>query len=293
MKDYKLRYQEIEQSTWFLIAGIIITVLTALALFLWTISNHQKILKYIFVDHIDYLILMIYVIIMSTLMVWAFKMNTPSSKKITRWEYLSKNYGLSPSGLAECANFRADFNPKTISTFESGDSRGLRQIQIFSDIELRGYKYWFFIYSLDDQRHIFNLTGAVNDKTSLKERFFDIEDIHGWSVNIASFDFDKYKNKELYLFLFIFDPILYGDVGAPYWGYKKFTYEGEVISSSEYNVPANSTHKNIKYFGSGLKFKKYTWQDSEQSTEVDEIVKKVFNNTYIEVTSRLKNVSIK
>ncbi len=110
---------------------------------------------------------MIYVAVVLVLMAWAFIKLTPSHRTITEWSYLAKNFGLSPSGLAECANFRIDFNPRSRSIFERHDPKEKRPIQIFSDIELRGYKYWFFIYDTTDRQIVFSLTGIVNKKTDL------------------------------------------------------------------------------------------------------------------------------
>lgn len=75
---------------------------------------------------------------MIILIIFALKKYIPSIGKITEWSYMVKHFSFSPSGIARYSNIYIDYNIK--------DEEGFRSIRICSDIEIRGYKYRFFIY---------------------------------------------------------------------------------------------------------------------------------------------------
>jgi len=298
LKDYKLRHQEIRQSTRFLIWGGIATVIATLLLFIATIPGEENVLPYVF-NNTELLIFVVYITVILILMIVAFITQIPSPRRITEWSYLVKNYGLSPSGLAECADFKIDFNPRNKSLFEQHDPKEKRPIQIFSDIELRGYKYWFFIHDLENETIVLNLVGVIDKTTNLNERFLDLDDLYGWSATVGEFDAYKFRGKKLQMHFFIFDPILYSNVGEPYWGYNNFTYDGRVSWSSGHNVSLQpGTYSKIKYYGNGLKFNKLEWYKYEddfpkkdfsevKSSKHWNIVEKVFEVSH---KSLLKNI---
>ncbi len=265
LKDYRLRYQEIRQATRFLAYGGVATILTCLFLFISTVPVEERAIHYFFYNP-DILVFVIYIAVIFILMIVSFVLYTPSPDRIIEWTYLVKNYGLSPSGLAECANLKIDFNPKSRSIFEHHDPREKRPIRIFSDIELVGYKYWFFIYDLDGNEVLLNLIGIVDKKTGLEERFFDFDDFYGWFTVVGKFDAYSFKNKKLRMFFFVFGPVLFGDVGEPYWGYSDFYCDGTVKWSSTNIVSLQKgTYSKIRYYGSGLNFSKFEWYEYENN----------------------------
>ncbi len=277
LEEYKLEYKEINKLKKFLIYGAIATFLSVALLFVFNLFSKQNTINWS-----SFAILIIYVVIIGILVIWAFITYVPSPQKITNWIYMAEHFGLSPSGLAKCANIKIDYNPKGTPYFVQNNPQERRPIRIFSNIELRGYKYWFFVYNLDDKTPVYILTGNVNDKTVVNELYPDSKDFRGWYINIAEFDAFKFKDKNLRIYFFVFDPITFGNIGNPYWGCRDFSYKENFIYSSEYSISLNENpYIQITYHGTGLHFKEFEWQEiptmSEKDKAQNSLVKQVFD----------------
>jgi len=255
LKGYKLEYQKLTKLRNCVIFGAIITCIAVLILFF--VVNPKL--------NLGLITLALYIILIVILMVWAFKTYIPNPQKITDWSYLVEHFSLSPSRLARCAELRADL---------ADQNEKKRVLKIFSNIELRGYKYWFFIYDTEINKHIFISAGTIKNKINLKEQFPDFGDFDEWYANICELDIKKDKKFKIYFF--VFDPVFFENYGCPYWGYNEITFETMVGYSSSYKVLLQHyPFLQIKYRGNNLKFKEITWieKDIAEYTEHATIIK--------------------
>lgn len=254
LEEYKLEYKGIDDLKKCLIYGGIITLFFLILIFLFNSKN--------VIELQSFTILITFFIEIAILINHTLQTYIPSPYKITEWSYMKEYFNLSPSSLAKCANLKLDYNPKDELSFGNDwNPKIKRSLKIYSDIELRGYKYWIFIYDYSKNKLIFNITGNINKKTRLAELMPDTE-FNGWYINISEFDAYKYKdNKNIEILFFVFDPILYGNYGYPYFGHQKFEFDEEISFSTGNRLGLyNGTFGHIIYSGKDLDFKKMEWR---------------------------------
>lgn len=270
LEEYKLEYKDVDGLRRSLIYGVIITFVSIISIF---ILNADYFTTNLFV-------LFFFLIGIVILIVGAFKTYIPSPREITEWIYMCEHFNLSPTGIEKCADLEVDYNYED-TTFSEFDPKLKRKIKIHSDIELRGYKCWIFIYDSKNKKIIFNVIKTINKKADLIELMPDTE-YKKWSVEISEFDaYEHRENKELKMFFFVFDPITFGNAGSPYWGYKDLEFKENVSFSSGYKLGLyGGTFVYIKYSGEKLNFKKLQWQENipiqPGNKELFGIIKEVF-----------------
>lgn len=276
LEEYKLEYKNIDSLKKNLIYGVTVTFVFIILIFLF---NNNQITP-------SLILLLTFLIEIFILIVSAFMSYIPSPYKITDWGYMSEYFNLSPSGIERCANLTVNYNLDR-ELFKPVAPESKRLIKIYSDIELRGYKYWVFIYDTKNKKIIFNTTKTVTPKNTLHELLPDTE-IKRWQIDIAEFDSHKYaENKNLKIFFFVFDPIIYGNTGSPYWGYKHLNFERNITFSSEYQLSlSGGTFPHIKYAGKGLHFLNLIWEEIPIKTEMKDVldaIKETFDRSIKEL----------
>ena len=164
LEEYKLEYKDVDGLRTSLINGVIITFVSVFLIFIF---NADKLTP-------SLLVLFFFLIEVVILIINAFKTYIPSPHEITEWIYMCEHFNLSPTGIEKCADLEVDYNFED-TTFSEFDPKLKRKIKIHSDIELRGYKCWIFIYDLKNKKIIFNIVKTINKKVELVELMPDTE----------------------------------------------------------------------------------------------------------------------
>lgn len=258
LNEYKIEYKELQELRNLIIRGAIITIFAIILLEIWSIIvARTKTDRTSWVDQ-SKIIKVVYIIIMLILVAQALNKYIPSIGKITEWWYMVDYLSFSPSNIAKYANLYVDYN--------IGTKKDIMEIRIYSDIELRGYKYRFFIYESWNYNHLYSKIGEVKSNTKLFQAFQDIKDFKQRYVIIGEFNVERFKDKTLKMNFFVFDPCTTDDLCSPYWWFKDYKFE-ENISSTGYSInPNTNLYQNIKYQGKGLNFKKIYWGNQNWET---------------------------
>ncbi len=277
LKEYKLEYHEVHKFKQILIWGIIASILAMIILFF---TEHMKLSSSLVVT-------LLYVIIITALILYAFYEYIPPLSRITERRYMIKHFDFSPIGIARCANIHIYYNPIVWDRRDKDLDSKLKQprhIRICSRIELRWYIYWICIYNKDTGECIFSTNGKVDSKSKLLEAYVapELRDYNYRSIKVWEFDLYKFKDRKLEIVFFIFDPAT-PLKNMPYRWYHEVKFEDRTTFSSNRQVYLKDTlYQPIKYEGGNLKIKSLYRDDetksSEQYTDMDRIIRCIFHN---------------